>query len=675
MRKEKDRLQKGQTLVEFSLIVVILLLLAFVIMESGRILFAWNAVQNAARAGARYGITGQINLAYAADPNPRVASIKAAAEEGLAGLRLEEGGLYEDDYFYNIEVWGTPITDTSQLYPNNAGGPGLPLVVRVTYRVPIIAPILSGIVSSIPVYGQVVLNNEQFGSLGGSDQGQGLPPPLPIIPTPGPTPTPTSTPTPGPSNTPTPTSTGTSTATPVICPTQWEGELIAGELFGFVTGEIGETVYVVDLTTGETYGSDVLVAADGHACPGFADFVPDNLFSQPLVFGHVMLVSSSNGTQDTMTVTPVPATAQPTNTSTATIPPTPTNTVTPTPSYTPINPFIVLSASCGIGPAVQFNIFGYNWPDNLDVSILFDNNLQTIIPSGHGGTFATTITSPSLPPGNHVVWAYALGGIEDTADYLVPCPNITPTPPTSTPTATPAPADLVFVAPPVLLSTGTPVEYLPLDFSVQITNAGDIDINDQFFVDIFFDPPEVYTDSIPTEYTVGYASISQLPGGQGRTLFIRTFSGFEGGLTEHDVYGMVDSLQEIGEGVETNNITYTLDIDVIPGVSPTPSPTAEPGPNMISGVVKARLGDWFKQNRAIVTLRDPVDPAVILATTFSDDNGYYEFTGLPDGTYTVYGCQLIDNVWFQGLRVNIPVPPSNNLVDLWLRDLEQGLCE
>lgn len=675
--------EQGQTLVEFSLVIIVLLLLAFVIIESGRILWAWNTVQNAARDGARYGSTGQFDPAFQFENNPRVASIKNVTHANLAGLRLNEdpNALYEDDYYYNIEVLGVPLTDTTQFYPNNAGGPGLPMLVRVTYRVPLIAPILSGIVNSIPVRGQTVINNEQFGSLGNSDQGQGLPPPVPIIPTAGPTPSPspsptaTATNTPGPAPTATVTASATPTGTPDICATHFEGDLIAGNNFAFVTGEPGDTIIVVDLTTGDTLGADVLVAVDGHDCPGFADFFPNNLFDQPLILDHVILVQSTNGTVDTAIVVAAASTPTPTPSATPTTSPTPTSTPTTTPSATPSSPYIVLSTNCATGPAIQFTVFGFGWPNSQDINLFFDNDLQTIIPAGHGGSLPPqTWTFPNVANGLHKVKAIALGGVQDEENFIVPCPNVTPTPATSTPTPTPAPADLVFVGQPELLSTPPIVEYRPLDFRVEISNTGSIDINDQFFIDIYFDPSVVFSTTIPITQSAGYMGVSSLPGGEGRTLFIRTFIGFSGGFPDHVVYSMVDSLEEVNEGSELNNIVGPIDVtDVVPAPSPVPTPIPAAGSNDISGVVRARLSDWFAQNRALVKLLD-ANSGAVLSLKFTNDDGIYEFLDLADGAYTLIGCQQIDNIWFQGLRTNIVVPPSTPLADIWLRDQQLGVC-
>ena len=56
--KERTR---GQAMVEFVIALPILLFVIFGIIEFGRMVFAWMAVQNAARFGIRYAVTGEFN--------------------------------------------------------------------------------------------------------------------------------------------------------------------------------------------------------------------------------------------------------------------------------------------------------------------------------------------------------------------------------------------------------------------------------------------------------------------------------------------------------------------------------------------------------------------------------------------------------------------------------------
>lgn len=47
---------KGQTLVEFTVVLSLFLFLIFVVVDLGRAVFFYSSIQNAAREGARYGI-------------------------------------------------------------------------------------------------------------------------------------------------------------------------------------------------------------------------------------------------------------------------------------------------------------------------------------------------------------------------------------------------------------------------------------------------------------------------------------------------------------------------------------------------------------------------------------------------------------------------------------------
>ena len=58
---------KAQGMVEFALILPILLLLIFGIMEYSRLFYAWIIIENAARSGVRYAVTGNYNYAYCVD--------------------------------------------------------------------------------------------------------------------------------------------------------------------------------------------------------------------------------------------------------------------------------------------------------------------------------------------------------------------------------------------------------------------------------------------------------------------------------------------------------------------------------------------------------------------------------------------------------------------------------
>jgi Flp pilus assembly protein TadG len=75
---------RGQTLVEFALVIPILIVMLMGIFDLGRAIFAYNAITNAAREGARLGIVNQwadkikeraIDMAPTADQDPNAVTV------------------------------------------------------------------------------------------------------------------------------------------------------------------------------------------------------------------------------------------------------------------------------------------------------------------------------------------------------------------------------------------------------------------------------------------------------------------------------------------------------------------------------------------------------------------------------------------------------------------------
>jgi len=57
--RSKERGAAGQSLVEFALVFPVLIIMLIAIFDFGRLVFAYNAITNAAREGARVGIINQ----------------------------------------------------------------------------------------------------------------------------------------------------------------------------------------------------------------------------------------------------------------------------------------------------------------------------------------------------------------------------------------------------------------------------------------------------------------------------------------------------------------------------------------------------------------------------------------------------------------------------------------
>jgi hypothetical protein len=113
-KNRKAEGERGQALVEFSLIIPIFLLLVFAIVDFGMGLYSWITVTNAAREGARIGTVG-------AD----TATIKARVRDTAGNLDNE-----------NLTVDVTNAVD-------DGGDPGESVSVHVDYQYHLITPVSS----------------------------------------------------------------------------------------------------------------------------------------------------------------------------------------------------------------------------------------------------------------------------------------------------------------------------------------------------------------------------------------------------------------------------------------------------------------------------------------------------------------------------------------------------
>jgi hypothetical protein len=430
-------------------------------------------------------------------------------------------------------------------------------------------------------------------------------------------------------------------------------------------------VTIIDVTSGTTLGSGILALRDNHACSGFVqiNFPPGTLIPDHLLVAE----SSSIHSQDNAFVVAAPPT--PTATSTSTLAPTATasNTPTATSSPTPGQPYITLLPNCGSGPDVQFVVQGFNWPTNETINLFWDSNqLQSTVNTGASTFFTQTWNKFGLPNDTYEVVAVSVNHTTN-AIFTVPCPQPpTATPITATPTNTPEPADLIVVGPPELISTPPIVAYEPVDFRVVISNTGGIEVSNQFFVDVYLDPTIVLTSSIPITQSGGYQGIGSLAGGESRALTITVPLGFDNTPEDHQIFSMVDSLEQINESIETNNISTPLAYNqVTPAVTPTPSPTPQLGIDNVIGIVYRPTNKGLSPLlRANVYLVDAGTSAVIATTTSDPFTGIYFFTNLPQTTYNVYACGSLSTsegtIEYFGLRtgINLPYPfPVNIYTD------------
>ena len=117
IRARRKNGEKGQALVEFTLLVPIFLLLLFAIVDFGMGFYSWITVTNAAREGARLGVV-------------------LATEQQI------------EDRVYQAADLPNESTQMTVTVTNAQGQPGESVVVKVDYDYDLITP-LAGIVSFV----------------------------------------------------------------------------------------------------------------------------------------------------------------------------------------------------------------------------------------------------------------------------------------------------------------------------------------------------------------------------------------------------------------------------------------------------------------------------------------------------------------------------------------------
>jgi Flp pilus assembly protein TadG len=131
---------RGQSLVEFALVLPILILVMVMIFDGGRLVFAYNAVNNAAREAGRE-----------ATVNQTLTDIQDRAAQHAVALDLNPAGVYVD-----YRLASDPDNDDS--CDSAVGTPsivGCLAVVRVTYNWVAATPVIGNIIGSWQVNGEV----------------------------------------------------------------------------------------------------------------------------------------------------------------------------------------------------------------------------------------------------------------------------------------------------------------------------------------------------------------------------------------------------------------------------------------------------------------------------------------------------------------------------------------
>jgi len=121
----RQRKEKGQHLVEFSLVVLLLMLVTIGIADFARLYFTYATVANAAREGARYGIVHPTWVTNADNPDPD--NITYRTQRMLTTL-------------------GSTVTQIQVTYPDGSPSPGNRIQVSVTVDFKTLTPLIPRLV-------------------------------------------------------------------------------------------------------------------------------------------------------------------------------------------------------------------------------------------------------------------------------------------------------------------------------------------------------------------------------------------------------------------------------------------------------------------------------------------------------------------------------------------------
>jgi len=174
-RQKKPHGFPSQTLTEFAIILPLILLVIFVILEIARLMHAWLAIENGARFGVRYAVTGEFNPDFCplggcvSDLDYENARIKSIHETAWAGsssiLRVAEGEVEASQpSFFKVSVCqvaklvkpdpSIPFSSYQCLPSEDGGAPGERVMVVVEFNHPVLSPLISSIAPQLRLSAQ-----------------------------------------------------------------------------------------------------------------------------------------------------------------------------------------------------------------------------------------------------------------------------------------------------------------------------------------------------------------------------------------------------------------------------------------------------------------------------------------------------------------------------------------
>ncbi len=168
----KRRARRGQSMVEFALVLLPLIISLLAIVEFAFLMFSWVLIEHAAREGLRVAITGGDTSGNSpASDADRLTAIQAAVLAASAGLPRAETDItivlnsWDDNTFTTAHSGSISGSGT----PAISGDPGLAcyaVEVEVDYTYKPVVPFFQGIQGSFTMTARERGLNEQFAGCG-----------------------------------------------------------------------------------------------------------------------------------------------------------------------------------------------------------------------------------------------------------------------------------------------------------------------------------------------------------------------------------------------------------------------------------------------------------------------------------------------------------------------------
>jgi len=155
--------ERGQALVEFTIVVLVFLLFVFGILDMARLFQSWTDVQHAAREGARYAVTGRTTCSInGVSYSTRNECIKRTVWDATTGMLGGGKGATDATIQVVMQSWDYPAY--TAVSANSAGQPCDAMEVKVTYNHKFVSPLLQfAAPSGISLVGRQRMVNEPFG--------------------------------------------------------------------------------------------------------------------------------------------------------------------------------------------------------------------------------------------------------------------------------------------------------------------------------------------------------------------------------------------------------------------------------------------------------------------------------------------------------------------------------